>query len=165
MSGNETETQAIFLELRRTLDEAKTRSKNHNISVNLALLAMLLESENERERTHGFVGKIQCLERQLQRVRLERDTFSDEVDHLKRQIDACHAKIDELKNDADKSTTQKRELSEFLKNAMDENRALKAVRIVSIERGGGVIRKIGSTGPSAYTMQIEFSKVRFPVDG
>jgi predicted HAD superfamily Cof-like phosphohydrolase len=40
-----------------------------------------------------------------------------------------------------------------------------AVRIVSIERGGGVIRKIGSTGPSAYTMQIEFSKVRFPVDG
>jgi predicted HAD superfamily Cof-like phosphohydrolase len=103
------ETFARSASERGVLAQARLQSEADATSLVTALLAMNVESE-----------------RQLYVARRERDTFSDEVDHLKRQVDACHTKIGELKNDADKSTTQKRELSEFLKNAMDENRALKA---------------------------------------
>jgi len=103
------ETFARSTSERGVLAQARLQSEADATSLVTALLAMNVESE-----------------RQLYIARRGRATFSDEIDHLTRQVDACHAKIDELKNDADKSTTQKRELSEFLKNAMDENRALKA---------------------------------------
>lgn len=37
--------------------------------------------------------------RQLQAVRTERDTFSGEADHLKRQVDACHERIESLQKE------------------------------------------------------------------
>lgn len=135
MSGNESEEPRIKLELsnesKELLERLRTQQKIETFARSASERGVLAQArlQSEADAT-SLVTALLAMnvesERQLYVARRERDTFSDEVDHLKRQIDACHAKIDELKNDADKSTTQKRELSEFLKNAMDENRALKA---------------------------------------
>ena len=135
MLENETEEPRIKLELsdesKELLIRLRTQQKIEEAARNASERGVLAQArlQSEADATSLVTALLAMnveAERQLYAARRERDTFSGQVDHLMRQVGTCHATIDELKNDADKSTTQKRELSEFLKNAMDENRALKA---------------------------------------
>ena len=86
---------------RNSLGVARVRAASECAPLPTMLLRMLSESENERERTHGFVGTIRSLEKTVRIVRTERDMFSGQVDHLMRQVDACHTKIQALRDELD----------------------------------------------------------------
>jgi predicted HAD superfamily Cof-like phosphohydrolase len=125
------------------------------------LLRMLSDSEAERDRTYGFKRQIRELEQRnlalqseitrKQRaieceieksndVRAERDQFSGQVDHLVKQVGACHAKIERLEAEidarraegekwqikAEELDARRHELAGLLIQSSDEVRKLKA---------------------------------------
>lgn len=97
---------------RDALERAKETARTEKVPTVTSLLRMLAASESERERTHGFIRKIRHLEKQLGIVQSERDVFSGQVDHMLKQIDACHATIErlqEVETERDRKTEELRE--------------------------------------------------------
>lgn len=102
MLENETEEPRIKLELsdesKELLERLRMRRKTEALARNASERGVLAQARLQSESDSTplltvLLAMIVEAERQLYIVRRKRDAFSDEVDHLKRQVDECHAKI------------------------------------------------------------------------